>query len=410
MVVLKELANNIFWGVCLESGKKYTQTPDKNFHISMAAIDPSNKASTDPVSVILERNNAQFVLCSLVPGILYQQALDLNFSEGEELVLYTKGKVAVHLTGYVLQDDIPEEAFSSDDEDDEDYDLEDEEEEEEEDEEAEDLSGNLTARKRKIKQQSKKLLKKAKMDNFLDDEAEEADEDDMEDDFEDEMEMAGDSDGDDDEEEEEEEEDGGKKKQNAKQKKGKKAKESNAKPDESKSLASAVAGTPGSEDGKKKKKKKKKKNKQDAANESAASDGSKAALNDSKQAASPANQKQAAATGKNKKVTAEGGVIIEEVKEGHGPVAKLGKHVKVYYTGKLQSGKIFDTCVTGNPFKFKLGKKEVIAGWDVGLDGMKVGGKRTITIPPKMGYGSQKVGSIPANSTLIFDIELKAVL
>ena len=103
--------------------------------------------------------------------------------------------------------------------------------------------------------------------------------------------------------------------------------------------------------------------------------------------------------------------MIKDVKEGTGPVAKKGKFIQVYYTGKLKSnGKQFDSCIAGKPFKFRLGSGEVIKGWDIGFENMKVGGKRTITVPPNMGYGSKKMGSdIPANSTLVFDVELKAV-
>lgn len=81
----------------------------------------------------------------------------------------------------------------------------------------------------------------------------------------------------------------------------------------------------------------------------------------------------------------------------------------VYYTGKLQSGKVFDSTTSGKPFSFKLGTKQVIPGWDFGIQGMKVGGKRRLTIPASMGYGNKKQGPIPANSTLLFDVELKGV-
>jgi FK506-binding nuclear protein len=66
--------------------------------------------------------------------------------------------------------------------------------------------------------------------------------------------------------------------------------------------------------------------------------------------------------------------------------------------------------VSGKPFKFQLGKGDVIKGWDVGFENMKVGGKRTIIVPPNMGYGSKRMGpDLPANSTLVFDVELKSV-
>lgn len=108
--------------------------------------------------------------------------------------------------------------------------------------------------------------------------------------------------------------------------------------------------------------------------------------------------------------TIQGGVTITDIKEGTGPLAKKGKFVSVYYSGKLKSGKQFDKCIGGKPFKFRLGSGEVIKGWDVGFENMKVGGKRTIVVPPNMGYGKQRMGNdIPPNSTLVFDVELKAV-
>ncbi|ELU06936.1 hypothetical protein CAPTEDRAFT_159257, partial [Capitella teleta] len=77
--------------------------------------------------------------------------------------------------------------------------------------------------------------------------------------------------------------------------------------------------------------------------------------------------------------------------------------VKVNYVGKLTSGKVFDSS-TKKPFGFKLGMNEVIKGWDAGVAGMKVGGRRKLTIPPKFAYGNQKLPGIPANSTLVFDV------
>lgn len=85
-----------------------------------------------------------------------------------------------------------------------------------------------------------------------------------------------------------------------------------------------------------------------------------------------------------KKKVLEGGVQIEEIRFGNGAPAKPGKFVGVYYIGKLKNGKKFDSAMSGDGFKFRLGKGEVIKGWDVGILGMKVGGKRKITIPPNM--------------------------
>lgn len=88
--------------------------------------------------------------------------------------------------------------------------------------------------------------------------------------------------------------------------------------------------------------------------------------------------------------------------------AKVGDTVLVHYTGKLEDGTVFDSSVErGVPFSFTLGENRVIQGWEQGILGMKVGEKKTLNIPPELGYGAMGVpGVIPANATLIFDVEL----
>lgn len=100
------------------------------------------------------------------------------------------------------------------------------------------------------------------------------------------------------------------------------------------------------------------------------------------------------------------GLVIEEKSQGTGPACKPGQKVGMRYVGKLTNGKIFDQCTTGKPFYFKLGKGEVIKGWDEGVKGMKVGAERRLTCPPKLAYGNQTLPGLPANSTLIFDVKL----
>ena len=113
-------------------------------------------------------------------------------------------------------------------------------------------------------------------------------------------------------------------------------------------------------------------------------------------------------TGKGTKTAS--GLQYWDLKKGTGAVAKAGQTVKVHYTGWLTDGKKFDSSVDRNePFEFKLGAGMVIRGWDEGVAGMKVGGKRQLRIPPDLGYGAAGAGPIPPNSTLVFDVELLGV-
>ena len=102
---------------------------------------------------------------------------------------------------------------------------------------------------------------------------------------------------------------------------------------------------------------------------------------------------------------------IEELQAGTGVEATHGKTVDVHYTGWLTDGTKFDSSVDrARPFSFPLGAGRVIKGWDQGVAGMKVGGKRKLTIPPDLGYGPRGAGGvIPPNATLVFEVELLAV-
>jgi len=102
------------------------------------------------------------------------------------------------------------------------------------------------------------------------------------------------------------------------------------------------------------------------------------------------------------------GLVIEELMVGEGDIAVAGQRVTVHYTGWLTNGSKFDSSKDRNdPFRFDLGARMVIAGWDEGVQGMQVGGTRVLLIPPQLGYGARGAGGvIPPNATLVFEVEL----
>ncbi|EOY22955.1 hypothetical protein SCA6_004481 [Theobroma cacao] len=160
------------------------------------------------------------------------------------------------------------------------------------------------------------------------------------------------------------------------------------------------------------KKKKKKKKKKSAQENQVDANAAVSQSGDKDTSTLKSEEKQTA--GKCSQVrTFPNGLVIEELAMGKpdGKRASRGKQVSVHYIGKLKkNGKIFDSNVGRAPFKFRLGIGEVIKGWDVGVEGMRIGDKRKLIIPPSMGYGSKGAGSrIPPNSWLEFDVELVGV-
>ena len=114
----------------------------------------------------------------------------------------------------------------------------------------------------------------------------------------------------------------------------------------------------------------------------------------------------------NKMIQMENGLKIQDLRVGTGPEAKTGDTISVNYIGSLDNGTVFDASAKhGGPATFQIGVGKLIRGWDIGIPGMKVGGKRKLIVPSSLGYGSQNIGNgaIPSNSTLIFEVELLAV-
>ena len=107
-------------------------------------------------------------------------------------------------------------------------------------------------------------------------------------------------------------------------------------------------------------------------------------------------------------ITTASGLVYEDTVVGEGAEAKAGQQVIVHYTGWLTNGSKFDSSKDRNdPFEFSLGMRQVIGGWDEGVQGMKIGGTRKLTIPPHLGYGARGAGGvIPPNATLAFEVDL----
>ncbi len=104
--------------------------------------------------------------------------------------------------------------------------------------------------------------------------------------------------------------------------------------------------------------------------------------------------------------TTDSGLTITDVECGDGDELEAGDVAVAHYTGTLEDGTVFDSSVGGDPVPFEIGTGSVITGWDEGIPGMKVGGTRTLVIPPELAYGPDGYGSIPPNATLTFEVEL----
>ncbi|KAJ1793196.1 peptidylprolyl isomerase fpr3 [Coemansia sp. RSA 2167] len=347
-----------FWGLKIVPGKTYSQTVDASFRLSNAALG-ATVVDELRTSVVLTVDDKSFVLCSLTPGAIEQQTLDIGLTEGEEITFETQGNNEVHLTGNFIADDMDSD-YDSDEEESDEMDL-------------SDLSP----------EELKELIDEGLIDpeTLLEDmEDEDYDSDDAEADMrireiteEDEEEMIEDL-----ESEEEpvpvpvpevkikKQAKKAELKRKAEEEEAAKTKKPKAKKEEPKKVKEEVKEEP-------------KKTKEEAKKEAK----------------------------KAKSIELQGGVVAEVKKEGAGAGVKKGARVGMYYIGKLTTGKVFDQNTKGKPFWFRLGAGEVIKGWDIGIVGMKKGGERRLTIPAAMAYGKRGAPpDIPPNATLVFDIRL----
>ncbi|XP_076322949.1 46 kDa FK506-binding nuclear protein-like [Tachypleus tridentatus] len=485
----------MFWGVTIESGKRYSQIVENSFHLSMAALEPKPKEITKNnknISLMIEHGKAEFLLCTLEYDRVMQVPLDLGFVEGEEVAFFLNGEGIVHLTGYVLNDedkDLTEPILSEPSESEESEEGSEEEMTEtpkqfptvtlDDDEESEDDDDWTPAkeehqkRKRGIKLEKKnkrpkldhddslvkkdvQLEKKMKKQNepktlvkedieiidtvaslkpkklSLQEESSESDidteemSDDEDDDDSSEMEEESFEDGEDDESDSGDDTDANDDtrlsdknktpKNSLKQKLLSSANKNNLTPSENilknPSLSSGkkkiqlgesdsnklMKSSPRNEDQALLSQKRKKKNRKESLH------------NGSNDGTELEQKEEGIKTTKSTKKHLASEVEIEDIRQGSGPPARKGKLVHLYYVGKLQhNNKQFEAVTKGKPFSFRMGRGEVIKGLDIGLEGMKVGGKRSICVPPCYGYGSKPMNLIPPNSTLCYEVELRAV-
>jgi FK506-binding nuclear protein len=350
-----------FWGAVVHPGKVVKCTiHDALLHVTSICLGETVQNAKERSIVSVTHEGRSYVIASLREGVLEQVAVDLVFKEGVEFRFKCTGKAPVHLVGYVQP--IAEEEENDDEVGEEEWEESAEErdvsssEESEEEVEMETPTGKKRPAETKTSGVTHEIqpAKKVKVQD-------------------------------------------GATPNHIKEEKAKKAKalksESDTKPKEM---------GQGSNVGKKEHEKaadKKRFSKADDKKEQ--EEGPKVGKKKSSESKKPIGEFRKLAKG----------LRVRDVEIGVGKEAKKGSRCSMYYTGKLKNGKVFDSnAKSSKPFSFKLGGGQVISGWELGIVGMKVGGKRQLIVPPKLGYGSEGCGSdIPPNSVLIFEVELARV-
>lgn len=453
----------MFWGVTILGGRRYTQTVEKSYHISKAVLDVpvDGKVTGKRVQLMLEHNKSQYLLCNLDSDKTNQVDLDLIFTEGEEVTFYLNGDGPVHLSGYVLE--------FNDDFDEDDDELFDEESEDEEVESksakrmVKDSGDSLNQNAKRVKNDEPSAgfaaTKKAKINGSIGDDDDDDEEDsdyalgNLDEEFdsvdeEDDEELDDEEDDEEEDEEDDEEEDEPKQVKPAPKvngqapklqqqkgtpgQKGQHQGQGGQKNTPGGKPNNNISGKPNNTPGKPNNNQTPKGGQPNQNNKFGQNKGqnnsplgqNKPNNNNQKGPQQQNQQKQGGQNNKAQQFNKQkggsftpdpkgakklpGGLQVNDVHVGSGPEAKKGKFVHVRYIGRLPNNKEFDRS-TGKPFSFRLGAGEVIKGWEQGLEGMKVGGKRKIVVPPSLGYGNRSMGPIPANSTLHFDLELVSI-
>jgi len=431
-------SRNIFWGLVIKPGKRYETEVQEPFRVTKACIEPSSTKDGKVTSVMVECDNSEEFIIANLNMKTFNETLDISFNDGEKICFKVEGPGTVHLTGNLL-----------------------EEKEKKKESEAETV---VQPGEKSKKESNGGKAKKAKTsieeeedsneDNDDDDDEEGSDSDEVEDSTKDgadttaATEGSDDDDEDDDSEEEEEEEEEEKKpakkvsespkkesavngamtpKGDKKPKTEKTPKQADVKSesktpkqDAKNQNEGALAKTPKQETKTPKEESKapkqetktpKQETKTPKEESKTPKQETKTPKEDSKTPRPESKTPKVDKAGQIPKRTIKGGIQVEDVKEGSGPECKPGNMIGMYYEGRLKSNnKRFDGLKEGKPFKFKLGAGQVIKGWDIGVLGMKVGGKRKLTIPAKFAYGASGAPpDIPPNSALVFDIECKFV-
>ena len=464
---MEDNSRNVFWGLVIKPGKRYETEVQEPFRITKACIEPATAKDGKVTSVYVEQsdNNEEFIIANLNLKN-FNESLDLTFNEGEKICFKIDGSGTVHLTGNLLDDPPPGDMFDMEDsEDDSEATGESEDETVEAGNKIKEVSDKEAAKilKRKKNQQAEEVKKKkakvaengdSTMDTTLGDlddtdnfaEEEDSDDDDNDDSSDDEGDTTTESGKADttaasDDDDDESDSDSDSEEEEKKPVKAKAKEETPKKEVKTKDVKTPKQDTPKSakkENGKQEAKTPKQEAKTPKVKEETKTPKQESKTpKDAKTLKDPKTPKEdgkkpqpdTKTPGKTPKRTIKGGIQIEDLHEGSGQEVKTGNTVGMFYSGKqfnaiyiypsqiklafslgrlAANNKKFDSCLSGAPFKFKLGKGEVIKGWDLGVLGIKVGGKRRLTIPPKLAYGQNGAPpDIPPNSTLIFEIECK---